>query len=76
MTVIRDFWINLILLRSDTVEESGDYSKNDIRKPEGDCRRQGSCVDEHLTESQEEDVGEGQGDADTDVPAYTSAALL
>ena len=33
-------------------------------------------MDEHLTEFEEEDVSEGQGDTDTDVPADTSTAFL
>ena len=33
-------------------------------------------MDEHLTELQEKNVGEGQGNAETDVPSYAAPSLL
>ena len=33
-------------------------------------------MDEHFAELQEEDIGEGQGDSQTDVPSDTSSSLL
>lgn len=65
-----------MLLRSDTVEHSGDDGEDHIRQPESYGRRESASVDKHLAETQEEDVGEGEGDADADVPADASTTLL
>ena len=64
------------LLWCDTVKETCDYRKHQIREPEGDCRWQCVGVHEHLAESQEEDVGEGQGYTGSDVPSDSSPSLL
>ena len=70
------FLRRIVLLRRNTVQEYCDDGEDHVRQPEGDERREGSGMDEHLAETQEEDVGERQGDADTDVPADSAASLL
>ena len=49
----------VFLFRSNPVEEGGDDGKDYVREPECYGWWEGSCVDEHLTEPQEEDVCEG-----------------
>ena len=65
-----------LLLRSEAVEDGGDYREDDVRKPEGYGRRQRVRMDEHLAELEEEDVGEGQSDSGSDVPSDSSPSLL
>ena len=65
-----------VLLRSDPVEEDCDECEDDIREPEGDGRRKCAGVDEHLAETEEEDVGEGKRDTYTDIPSDTTSSFL
>ena len=65
-----------LLLRRYPVQEYSDDGEHDIRQPQGDCRRKGARMYEHLAESQEEDVSKCQGDTYTDVPAYAAASFL
>ena len=65
-----------LLLRRYPVEEYCDDCKYHVRKPECHSRRERVGMYEHLAESQEEDVGEGQGDTDADVPSDSSSFLL
>ena len=65
-----------ILLRRDSVKEASNYGEDYVRKPKGDYRWESVGVNEHLTESQEENVGKCQGNTDTDVPTDTSASLF
>ena len=64
------------LFRSDPIQESRNQCKDYIRQPQGDARRQSARVDEHLAESEEKDIGEGQGYSDTDVPTYSTSTFL
>ena len=64
------------LLRRYPVKEAGDDGEDYVREPEGYCRRERVGVDKHLAEAQEEDICEGQGYADTYVPADASSSLL
>ena len=64
------------LLRSYSVEEYRDDGKYHVRKPKGNRRRQSIRMYEHLAEPEEKDVGEGQSDTDTDIPADSSSLLL
>ena len=65
-----------LLLRSEAVEDYCDYCKDDVREPEGKGWRECVRIDEHLTELHEKDVGEGQGNAGSNVPSDTSPSLL
>lgn len=65
-----------MLFRGDAVEENGDEGEDHVRQPEGDSRRKSSCMNEHLTESEEEDICKGKTDTYTDVPTDSSTSLL
>ena len=65
-----------VLLRSESVKEAGDDCEDYVWQPEGDYWWKSVGVNEHLAESQEENVGKCQGNTDTDVPADTSASLF
>ena len=65
-----------MLFRSDAVEDSSDNGEDDVREPEGDERRESTCMDEHLAEAEEKDVGECKSDTYTYVPSDTSSSLL
>ena len=64
------------LFRCDPVKECRDDGEYYVREPEGNCWRQCVCMYEHLAESEEEDVCEGQCDTYTDVPSDSSSLLL
>ena len=64
------------LLRSDAIEDGGDDGEDYVRQPQRPSRRKGVRVDEHFAELHEQDVGEAERDADTDVPAYAAATFL
>ena len=64
------------LFGGDAVEDAGDDGEDDVREPEGYEWREGSGMDEHLAEAEEEDVGEGKADTYTDIPSDTASSLL
>ena len=65
-----------MLFWCDAVEDAGDDGEDDVREPEGYEWREGSGMDEHLAEAEEEDVGECKSDTYTDIPADTAPSLL
>ena len=69
-------WMEGELLRCYTIEEGRNDRKDHIREPESNGRRQSSCMDKHLAELKEQDVGESQRDTHTDIPSDTSPTLL
>ena len=69
-------YIGTILLRRNSVKEAGDDGEDYVREPQGDGWREGVGMDEHLAELQEEDIGKGKGNTDSDIPADTSATFL
>ena len=52
------------------------YGEHQIWKPQSDTRRQRSCVDEHLAETQEENICESQCNTDTYVPSDSATTFF